>query len=214
MPDNSYDGQSKVYMKQGATAMVVASGGSIILEAGGVISGLGVHEGLGAHLFAARELASAENFASGTSAPTLFWGGVLDSETTPKMAMNSTADQSFFLEWASGNADGVKLPPIAMRPEFSTAGGLSIDLYGETGGTGSAADAIQAITVKAFFGAGNANVGSTHANFTSTPGWQTVTVASGSVVANVPLNLTLIPQAHTGRTVRLYDMRLRYSRSS
>ena len=35
-PDQSYEGQARVYRKQGATAMVIASGGTLEVQPGGI----------------------------------------------------------------------------------------------------------------------------------------------------------------------------------
>lgn len=232
MPDLTY--QPKVYREQNASALVVASGGTIRTEPGGVISGAtatgsfvfatGEIESsdlkgnlasgtipLGAHLFAARELASAETLSSGSTAPTLFFGGLLLSDTTPSLNLVSSGDQAFYLNWASANVDGIKLPPVAMPADLATAGGLSVDLFGESVGTATAADAKAAFDVRAWAGVGDTEMGATHPDFTSTPGWQTVSIASGDLTTNV-LNLTLVPEAHAGRAIRLYDMRIRYTR--
>ncbi len=221
MPDNSYT--NTVYMQQGATALVVASGGTISIEPGGVINGLSnglpgnLASGsipLGSHLFSARELASAENFASGSSAPTAFWMGVLGPDTTPAMSIVSTGDQSFFLNWASANVDTIRLPPIAIPADLSTAGGLTIELFGEVTGSASAADAVQAFAINVWSGIGGANLGTTHPNFTTTPSYKGITIASGSIVPNAPLNISLTPQTHAARPIRLFDARIRYRKSS
>ena len=171
------------------------------------------HLPLGTHLFGARNLASAENFASGSSAPTAFWGGLLMPDGEPSLALVSSDSAVFFLKWTSANVAAIKLPPVALPNDFSTAGGLTIELSGESVGTGSASDAISAITIEAYFGAAGTNVGSTHPNFTSTPGWQGITVASGSVATGT-LNITLVPQAHGNRAIRLYDARLSYTKKT
>lgn len=222
MPDLSY-GPNTVYMKQGATAMVVASGGTISIEPGGTIDGLtnglpgNLSSGsipLGAQLFSARELASAENFASGSTAPTAFFMGILGPDTTPAMSINSTVDQSFFLNWASANVDTIRLPPVALPADVATGAGLTIELFGEMTGSATAADAVQAFKINVWSGIGGSNLGATHPDFTTTPSYKGITVASGSVVPNTPLNITLTPQTHAARAIRLYDARIRYKRTS
>lgn len=216
-------GQARVYMEQGATRQVVASGGSILFEAGGHLDasagrvtlpgqlGKGLID-LGPYIWAARALASAENFASGTSGDPL-WGGMLDRETTPAMAMVSTGDQSFYLNWASAIVVGIKLPSISIPPDLATAAGLSIDLLGESIGTGTASDAKSAFDVRAWAGIGDTEMGATHADFTSTPSYKTVAIASGDLTTDV-LNLTLVPEAHAGRAIRLYGGRITYTRKT
>ncbi len=217
--DASYNG--RVYVKQGATELVIDNGGTLTIAVGAAINGLqnaiaNLASGtidLGPHLWNAREIASAENFATGSSAPSAWWGGLLNSETTPAFTINSTADQSFYLNWASANVDTIKLPPIAMPADFSTAGGLRVELYGRSAGTGTASDAAAAFSVNAWSGIGNSNIGTTHADFSSGYTWKTVSLASGSLTTSV-LNITLTPKAHAGRALRLAAARIRYNRTT
>lgn len=173
------------------------------------------HMNLGVHLFTARNAASGETITSGSSAPTAFWGGLLMPDGQPALKFDSTVGRIPMLEWVSAVVAAIVLPPIAMPQDFSTAGGLTLEMFGETVGTASAADAIQAITIAAHFAsltsASDADVGATHPNFTTTPSWKGITIASGSVGTN-SLSVILTPQAHALRAIRLYDMRARYTR--
>lgn len=234
MADPSYN--AKVYLEQGASALVVASGGSIRIEPGGAISGAtavgsfvfatgeisasdlagNLTSGtldLGPHLIAAREAASGETLTSGTSAPGMFWGGILNVDTTPSQTLLSSADQSLCWTWASGNSDGMKLPPIALPTDLSTAAGLNVDVFGESIGTGTASDAKSAFDIRCWSGVGDTEMGATHPDFTSTPTWRGITVASGDITTG-PLNITLVPETHAGRGIRLLGARIRYTRSS
>ena len=211
--------QTKVYRKQGGNEMVVASGGTLTLEAGAVMSGLGLAgvlpgnlaQGtipLGQHLFAARQLASAETLSTGVTAI------ITASADSPQLALTSSGDQSLYLNYASAVVSGIKLPPVAMPADIATAGGLTIELFGECVGTATAADAAMGFDVRCWSGIGDTEMGATHPNFTSTPSWKGITVASGDLNATANLNITLVPSAHAGRALRLYDMRARYTRSS
>lgn len=233
MADLTY--QSKVYHERESSAEVVASGGKIRVESGGEInleSG-GVFNGssgqvnlpgslakgyiqLGPYLMGARQLASAENFIAGTSAESGFWGGMLiqgATAATPQMSLTSTGDQSFYLEWASAVVVGIKLPPIEMPGDMSTAGGITVNLYGETVGSASAADAKDAFDIRAWMGIGDTEMGATHPDFTSTPDYKSITLASGDVTTGV-LNLTLVPEAHAARAIRLYGGRIDYTKKT
>lgn len=207
---------SKVYREQGGSTMVFASGAVAKFEAGAQISGLGLSGvlpgnlasgtiPLGAHLFSARKLSSAENYATGAIH--------LTTTGNPSLEHTSTADQSAYISWASGQTVGLKLPPVAMPADLATAGGMRIDLYGRTAGTATANDASAQFDVRCWSGVGDTEMGTTHANFTSTPAWQSISIASGDLTTNM-LNITLVPQTHAGRELRLYDMRARYVRTS
>lgn len=217
---------SKVHKTQGASAIVVASGGTIDVQGGGHInaaSGRITQPGslakgyvdLGPYLVNARELSSAESLVTGSSGDPLF-GGLLSggaTGTTPALALTSSGDQSFYLDWASANVDAIKLPPIFMPGDMSTAGGLTIGLYGETVGSATAADAKQCFDIRAWMDIGDTEMGATHPDFTSTPGLKQITLASGDVSTGI-LNLTLVPQAHAGRAIRLYGGRIDYTKKT
>ena len=171
---------------------------------------------LGPHLFAARNVASGETVASGSTTPTAFFGGLLMPDGQPGLGMDSTANRRLRLNYASAVVAAIVLPSIAIPADLSTAGGLTLELYGETVGTASAADAIQAFTWTARFSALTsastpADAGTTSPNFTSTPSWQGITIASGSVATN-QLSITLTPQAHALRAINVFGMRARYTK--
>lgn len=212
---------SKVYRSQGASAQVIASGGTLSLEAGAAlnfganvgVSGFPYSVPLGAHLFGARELSSAESITSGSTAPTYFFGGLLLTDTTPALTLTSSGDQSFYLNWASANVDAIKLPPIAMPEGLSTAGGLMIELKGEVVGTASAADAAQCFDIRCWSGIGDTEMGATHPNFTSAPTWKGIRLSSADLTTG-SLNITLVPQTHAARPIRVYDMRARFNKTA
>lgn len=221
---------SKIYREQGGSTMVVASGGSVRFERGSTfelatgvtVKGLGANLpgnlasgvlDLNSQLFHARELASAETLSSGSSAPTLFFYGQLGPDTTPVLNLTSSGDQSMYLNWVSANVDGIKLDPIALPVDLSTAGGLTLELKGESIGTGTASDAKSCLDIRCWSGVGDTEMGATHPDFTSTPSWKGITVASGDLTTGL-LNITLVPQAHAGRGIRVYGARARYLRTS
>ena len=201
-----------------AGTLALAAGGAVNAASGSITMPPGLASGhipLGVNLFNARNAASGETVASGSTAPTAFFGGLLMPDGDPALKFNSTAGRIPMLEWVSALVAAIVLPPVAMPQDFSTAGGLRVELFGESVGTGTASDAISALTIVAHFAAltsaSDANVGATHPNFTSTPSWQGITIASGSVGTN-SLSLILTPQAHAGRAIRLYDARARYTK--
>lgn len=173
--------------------------------------------GLGTHLFTARNAASGETVASGSTTPTAFYGGMLMPDGQPSLGFNTTVGRIPALSWASANVAAIVLPPIAMPADLSTAGGLTFELFGEIVGTASAADAVDAITVAAHFAAltsaSDANVGTTHPSFTSTPSWKGITIASGSLSTN-SLSVILTPQAHAAQILRVYNARMSYQRKT
>lgn len=172
---------------------------------------------LGVHLFNARNAASAEKIASGSTAPTAFFGGLLMPDGAPSLDFFSTGERIPRAQWVSGNAASIVLPPLSMPQDMATAAGIRLGLFGETVGTASAADAVQAIQILARFAAltsaSDADVGSTHPNFSSTPSWQEVTITSGNLTTNT-LSIILTPQAHANRAINLYDARMIYTKKT
>ena len=210
--------QTGIYKQQHTgrgTTMVFDADGALDLSAGKVTfpTALQGYLDMGPYLWGARNLASAETLASGSSAPTAFWGGLLMPDGQPALKLTASNQQAAYLQWTSGNAAGIKLPPITMPVDFTTAGPLSIALYGEVVGTATAADAIQAITVKAYMGPTGTDVGTTHANFTSTPSFKAISIASGSLTTDT-LNLTLVPQTHAARAINLYGGKITYTKKT
>lgn len=229
MPDQTY--QSKVYRKQGGREQVVASGGTLTLEAGSTLKSEGVvdlssaavtlpgslgrgYMDLGDKLFGARQAASGETISSGSTAPTLFFGGLLMPDGAPALKMLSTADPILSLQWASAIVVPVALPPISLPEDLSTAGGLTIELFGEAVGTATTAYANQSFKINARSGVGDTEMGATHPNLTTTPSWKGITLASGDINATAPLNIILTPQTHAGRQLNLYGMRASYTKKT
>jgi hypothetical protein len=214
---------TKIYREPGGSTMVFASGGTLRFETGAVISGLAGalpgnlasgHLDLSPHLFHAREIASGETFTSGSTAPTAFFYGQLGPDTTPVLNLTSSGDQSWYLSWASAIVDAIKLDPIAVPSDLSTAGGLTIELNGECVGSATAADAAMGFDIRCWAGVGDTEMGATHPNFTTAPSWKGITLSSADVAPGDVLNVTLLPSAHAGRSLRLYGARARYARSS
>lgn len=223
-------GQSRIYREQvrgaaGGATEHFASGARLVGHAGSSFDftsarvslpgslGQGFVD-LTRHLFAAREVASNEEITSGTTAPTYFFGGLLLPDTTPSLDVLSTDDPIMRLQWVSANVDGIMLPPVALPGDVATAGGITVELYGETVGSATAADAAQTIDIRARIGLGDTEMGATHPNFTSTPAWQGITIASGDVVASGHLNLLLVPSAHAGRAINVYGARMSYNKKT
>ena len=215
--------QSGIYRDQHTgrnTTMHVDADGHIDITSGSITLPGSLGQGyidLGPYIFGARQLASAEQFIAGTSAETAFWGGILvgngATAGTPAMVLTASGDQSFYLNWASAIVTAIKLPPVFMPGDMSTAGGLTIGLYGESVGTATASDAAAGFDIRCWMDIGDTEMGATHPNFTSTPALQTISLTSGNVSTGV-LNITLVPSAHAGRAFRLYGGRIAYTKKT
>ncbi len=222
---NTQEGQAGIYKVQhasGSQNMIVASGSTFDLQGGTINAAAGRitmpgslaigYMDLSAHLFTARQLASGETLASGSSAPSAFFGGLLMPDgVTPSLALLSTVDRISRLSWTSAQTAAIKLPPIAMPGDLATANGLTLQLYGESIGTGTASDAEAGFDIRCWADVGDTEMGATHPNFTSTPSYQGITLSSGDVTTGV-LNVILVPSAHAGRAINLYGMRASYTK--
>lgn len=212
-------GQSKVYRTQGSTGLVIGEGGSLNAASGKVTLPGSLAKGyidLSPYILGARQMASAENLISGTSAETAFWGGMLvkgATAGTPALDLTASGDQSAYLNWASAIVVAIKLAPIMMPGDMSTAGGLTVGLFGESVGTGTASDAKSALDIRCWMDIGDTEMGSTHPDFTSTPSLKTIALTSGNVSTGI-LNITLVPEAHAGRAIRLYGGRVDYTKKT
>lgn len=211
--------QTGIYKKQqtGRSAtMVFDEDGHLDLTSGSVNLPGALSKGyidIGPNIFYGRELASAEKMTSGTTAPTYFFGGLLLPDTTPALNLLSTADPIMFLSYASAVVDAIALAPIAIPADLSTGSVMTIELLGESVGSGTASDAKSAFDIGARFGVGDTKVGTTHPDFTTTPTWKGVDIASGDLTTN-QLNIILTPAAHAGRAINLYGGRISYTKKT
>ena len=209
-----------VFRRQGGNEMVVSSGATMQFDAGAVLNfasgvtltGFPGEKDLSANLFGGRVLASGETIASGSTAPTAFFGGLLMPDGAPALTQ-STVDHNLYLNWASAIVTALKCLPFTIPVDLATASGLTIELKGESIGTGTASDAAAAFDIRCWSGLGDTEMGATHADFSSTPAWKGITLASGDITTGL-LNWTLVPQAHNNRALRIYGARARYARKT
>lgn len=207
-----------VFRRQGGNEMVVSSGATFQFDAGSVLNfatgvtltGFPGEKDLTPNLFGGRVLASGETIASGSTAPAAFFGGLFMPDGAPSLTQ-STVDHALYLNWASAIVTAVKCIPFTIPSDLSTAGGLTIELKGESIGTATASDAIAAVDIRCWSGLGDTEMGATHPDFTSTPTWKGITLASGDITTGL-MNWTLVPQTHAARAIRIYGARARYLR--
>jgi len=135
----------------------------------------------------------------------------LTSGTNPSIGrINAGTDPAWRIRWASGagNADPVQFNAF-MPPDVSTAPGMTISVYGE----GSSANAENKLNIAVFFGVGDANAGASGGQLTSSPTLQSITVASGDIITNVPVTVVLTPSsAHASGPIDLYGLRAVYTK--
>lgn len=235
MADPTY--QPKVYRQQGATAFVVASGGTLSIEPGGnfalageflAAAGSTMNLASGAlrlptnlrrgyiplSMFAARSLSSAETIGGVTvtaSTPlSQAIGGLLHAGSTPTLTMNSSDNHAAILTWASGVVTAVAFPPLPIPPDFSSAGGLSIHAIAER--TSDAASN-NVLDFRFWANENTSNKGTTGSTMTSTPAEYSITVSSAEVGAHPGTwNITIVPGTHTNNAVRMWNSWVEYDR--
>lgn len=181
------------------TTMVVESGSVIDVTTGTLRTPAVLRQGyINFNLLNALEVSSADSL------------NALTSGTNPSIGrVNAGTDPANRIRWASGtgNADPIQFG-FYMPPDLSTAGGLTFTLYGE----GSSANAENKLNVAVWFGVGGSNVGASGGALSSTPAAQSISVASGSLVANVPVTVIVTPSsAHASGPIDLYGLRATYT---
>lgn len=211
-------GQSRVYRRQGATEITVASGGRVVVEAGGRIDVSGQIVMQAGGVFDAS--------AGAITLPGVLREGVIDlrlgdawevssadslnpltSGTNPSIGrVNAGTDPKGRIAWtsAAGGADKIQWD-VHLPTDLSTAFPLRLQLYGEV-----ASGAVNGWDADVFFGVGDADAGSTVA-LTSSPANSTISIASGDIIANTPVAIAVGPVSATG-TVTLYGARLVYTK--
>lgn len=222
--DPTYEGQARVYRKQGATAMVIASGGTLEVQPGGTInlsSGsitMPTNLAVGYRpldIFAARVLTSAEQFigvnfsGSGISLGSSV-GGLLNAGSVPTLTMNSSLNQAAVLTWASGQTAAIAFPPIGIPPDFSSAGGLEVHLHGSRTSDGASNNAFD---VRFWANANTSNKGSSCTTLTTSPTEKFVAISSAEVGAHPGYwNIGIQPGTHTNNAVKLWSAWLEYTK--
>lgn len=207
---NNQEPHSKIYKTQGATAQVFSSGSQAQFTSGSELNfGAGstanftsgsvklpgvLGKGwIDLPLTAAMEVSSADSL------------NALTSGTNPAISrVNAGTDPKARIIWTS-NVDPVQWD-IMLPHDLSTAGGMTLNLYGEASGTPNT----WAADIR--FGVGDANAGTT-GPLTSTPANASIPIASGDVIANAPMSIIVGPTSASG-LVRLYGARLVYSKAS
>ena len=142
--DPNYEGQARVYRNQGATAQVIASGGTLEIQPGGNLNAAsgtislpanwmkGVHS---LDLMNARVLSSGENFIGtniaatgadvGTSVGGMITGG---ANSNPSVHTLSTASKVHVVTWASAQAQVIRPPIFVKPPDFDSSQALTINI--------------------------------------------------------------------------------------
>ena len=201
MADQTIHPHSRVYRSQGATALVVASGGRLVLDAGGLLD-FSAHTGkLSKGIIPLDINAAVELGASGELAQ-------LSSASTPLLrTVNATTDMNMRLQWVSGNSD-VVLWTVPVPLDLGTATGAVVHVKGER-----ASDAASNIGCTVRFWAGTSDKGTTTPNWSTTPTDRTVAIASGSLTTDGFWTIGLEPQAHANVAHMVYGAYVEYRRS-
>lgn len=211
---NTQEPHSKVYKTQGASAIVVSSGGEIQITSGGEIS-------LGA--------GASANFTSGTVAlpgnlrrgydtlivkgakTTATASGVVTAFTTavhPKLKTFEVASGALLYEWATGHVEPLLYEPWRIPDDFSTGDGLYVHFTGE-----SVSGATNDLNIAVRSGTATADLGTTAA-LTSTPSEQYIEVGATALPASGLLNVSIFPSAHATGAISLFSAGISYYRSS
>lgn len=159
-------------------------------------------------LTAARVIAANDIPASGAAD-----GGVLSKDTDPLLERsNAATDKSLRVSWASASVIEVQLPEVAYPPDLDDTADVIVCLF-----AGMKAGSVDTpvLTVSAWEGVGDTNMGGNTAALSTTAAKKTVTLATANISAYPKvLNLSVLPGTHaTGSNdVYLYAAWIEYTR--
>ncbi len=218
---------AKVYREQGASSLIVASGGTIRVDPGGalnVASGsltlpTNLRRGfIPLDLFAARALASGENHfgiivnTTGAELGTSV-GGLLNAGSIPALNTFTTAAMASRLYWTSGQQQAVAFPPIPIPPDFSSAGGLSIHAMANRSSDGASNNVLDMRFWANLNSTEKGTTGSTLA--TGGPGEVSIVVSSAEAGAHPGTwNVQIVPGTHTNNKVSVFSAWVEYDKRS
>lgn len=221
-------GQSRVYRRQGATDLTVASGGRITIEQGGLLDASG-QINIGAN--ATMTMNALLNASLGAIAlpgalrrgyiplvpvgvkTTATASGIVPITATsvnPKLTNPDITSGYLGWEWstAAGNANPLYFAPVRIPDDFDTASGFSIHVVA----SGAVANATNALNMSLRVGTATAALLST-AVLGAAPVEVTMAVATGALAATGFMSLSAYPEnAHASGNVRLLSAGLSYRR--
>lgn len=226
MPDGTY--QTKVYEKQGGDEIVVASGGKITVESGGLVD---LSAAAGAVTFAAGEIEAAElgaNLKTGyiplplsgfrliatndVAAKGAADGGTISLDTDPTLKrVNAATDKKLRIGWAAASVVEVQ-QDFAYPPDLDDTAPVVVNLLMAMAG----ATDTPVVAVGYFENVGDTNAGGNTAAITGTPlARYSVPIGAADVGAYpAAASLTLIPAAHGTDALYLYGAYITYTRKT
>ena len=219
-------GQSRVYRRQGATELTVASGGLVKLEPGGEIDG---NTATGTFIFAPGEIESSDLSAnlrlgyidlpihSARLNSTIEGQSVVPaSGTVPNLLKVSTAvaKMNAALSWPAGNsgASAAVVWQVAVPPDFNSDTGFSIRFWGDKSSGNEDVDPVIGLRLG---GTATADQGgSATTNFTTAQAEQVRNIASGIVSYPNTMTISFHTEVQASAVVRLYGGHVRYQRKT
>lgn len=227
MADQTYESQARVYRTQGATAQVIASGGTLEIQPGGVLNAasgqIRFPANLGKNVYplelmAGRVLASGENFLGFNIAATgadigTSGGGMITGGSVPKLQTLSTASKVHMVTWASAQAQVLRLPIFVKPPDFDSSGTVTVNILQRSQQVGTNLG----WKIDVWDNVNATNIGSTTPALVSSA-WsqQSVTLTPSANLTGYPgtLAVSLSPQTHANDAMDVYACWLEYQRRS
>lgn len=200
--------QPKVYRKQGGDEMVVASGGQITVEAGGVFS-LPGDRGKG---YIPIGIMNARLLTTNAFLNTIE-AGTPDGNTAPSLQrVNAATDKKARLIWAASAVDEIHLGDFAYPPDLDDAQPVTVHVLAAMAG---AADT-PVLAIGYFEGLGDTNAGGNTAAVTGIAlAEYSVTIAAADVGAHPnAASITLTPAAHGTDALHIYGAWIEYVRKT
>lgn len=219
----------KTYRKQGGDELVVASGGKVTVESGGVLDASGAAAAdikFPAGAIEAADLAA--NLKTGRIQLSLFTAriiaanaiqntteaGVPDGNTAgPSIArVNGATDKAGRLIWAANEVNEIQFEPFAYPPDLDDTAAVTVCVLAAMSG----ATDTPALTVAYFEGVGDTDAGGVTGAVTGTTvAKYTRAIAAGDIGAYPKAaTITLTPAAHANDAIHVYAAWCEYTRKS
>jgi hypothetical protein len=202
----------KVYRKPGGNELVVANGGRITVESGGIID-LSASSALGKGIIqiplAGARAIAANDIPNTAASPS---GGLLTLNTSPLYKReNGATDKALKIQWAAGNAVEIALPTFAYPPDLDDTAVVTLKLLAKMGG---AADT-PTITVGYFEGVGDTDAGGATGALSAAVAVVSRVIAAADVGAAPNFaSITLTPGTHATDAIDLYAAWVEYTRKT
>ncbi len=140
-------------------------------------------------------------------------GGILTSDSTPKLRRESTStDKGLLVEWLLSDVTELQFPPFPMPPDLDETVDVTIHLLAHMSSTNDT----PTIDVQVFDAVGDTEMGGPTAALSDTLAELTVTIANANISGGPTgfFNISLVPGSHGTDALRLRAAWIEYTRKA